>query len=628
MSLPGQEPIDLWSPLDRKITRHNGTALRLAPSWVPATEVRRLNAYIFRKALTSNVAWRYMPGGPERNRAHREYGDPALYVARMVAALRGDQQTITVDGADEDALAGPKLPPVPEPTPQTGDGTLDSIYAEIHKTQLAAWKTEAVGVLADWKASLEGLPSLRARQTALREWADRSGLFLTLQEAEEDAVALADGVVVLWPRPGDWPIVQVYDPGLYFPVIPANGDQVDFPDQIHIAWEYEDTIGGRTERFVRRLTWELVPITGEASTMVDGATVWVGPDGVPLADGERLVLPPSDTVGADGWIRRVLPWHQDDEPGATVTCVFSDATWPLAAVQAGKPDALDRSRATFTVDRFDLGIDYIPVVHRPNTVSGREHFGRALCDLAVRTFDDLAMVDTLAMKGAQFLGRPAVWANGVEVGSDAVVIPGHIHGLGANGTMHTLDLSAGLDQLMKLIDSLGDRIGASLGIGELVGRARASGGTESGIRKLLEMAPAISVVGNLRAVREPKDRLLLKMAQRMAQVSGALEPGPTPIARIRYGAFLPTDQAQVMEAVAAGLTAGSISTLTAVDMLVAAGLPIDDAQDEVDRIRAEDTEGALDVANATGSEAAAAKRLGLTIAPVLAPPVIVLPPVP
>ncbi len=626
MTLPGQEPLDQFSPLDRKLTPHTGGPLRLAHTWVPASEARRIGAYLIRRALASNQGWRHMPGGPEANRAHREYGDPALYCARMVAALRGDTQTITVDGADDDPLDGPVLPDVPQATPPTGDTTVDAVHDQVHTARMAAWAVEADAAVADWTARLESSPSLRARQEAIREWADRVQLLLTLQEAEDDAVTLGDGIIALWPRPGGWPTVQVYDPGFYFPEIPANGDQVDFPDVVHVAWEFDETTAGRTERFVRRLTWQLVPITATRATEVDGVPVWVGPDGTPLREGEALTLPPTERVGADGIIRRTLPWHTDGED-TDVTCLFSDATWELSAVQAGEPFALDITEArTVTAHRYDMGIDFIPVIHRPNTPTGREHYGRALCDLAVRAFDDLAMVDTLTMKGAQFLGKPAVWASGVDVGTDAQVMPGMIHGLGATGVMHTLDLSAGLPQLMALGASIEGRIGVSLGIGELVGRARATGGAESGIRKLLELAPAISVVGNLRATRAPKDSLLLKMGQRMAQVTGVLDPGPTPMTRIRYGAFLPTDQVQVMEAVTAGLVAHAISTQTAVGMLIAAGYNIDDAQAEVQRIYSEDPEAARAVADATGSESAAAERLGVTLPdPPAAPPVIDLP---
>ena len=95
----------------------------------------------------------------------------------------------------------------------------------------------------------------------------------------------------------------------------------------------------------------------------------------------------------------------------------------------------------------------------------------------------------------------------------------------------------------------------------------------------------------------------------------------------KFGAFLPTDQAQTATAVAELLRAHAISTQTAVAMLVAAGFPIADARAEVERIYAEDTEAAKNVADALNSEQAAADRLGVELPQqVVAAPVVNLPP--
>lgn len=619
MTQLGQDPIDLWSPLDRKTINMVGN-LRLAPTWVPSHEVRRLNAYGIRHAYRANQAYRYLPGGPatDRNAQHREYGDPALYEDRMVAAIRGDTQTITVDGADDALLAGPTLPERPV---NPGDQA-EPLDRAIHDARLKAWTVEAETAVEAWQAALDAQPDARRRQQALRTWADRVLLPLALDEAEHDTVGLGDSVVVLWPRPGDWPTVQVYDPGMYFPEIPANGDQVDYPDTVHLAWEYEDTdLDGTRRRFVRRLTWQLVDIAAtKIADGLDGQPVWVGPDGQPLEPDQPLVLPSTERLLADGHIERANPWGDT----TTRTCLFTDATWRLEDVQAGKRDALAWGNAAeVNVDRLDLGIDFIPVIHRPHTPTGREHYGRSLFDLAVRLFDDLARIDTLTMNAGQYLGHPTIGAAGVDPGTDAVVMPGRILKLGDNGRLDVLDLSSGIEQLMGLNERLRDRLGVNLGIGELTGR---TGSTSSGVHLLLKLAPAITVVGNARMVREPKDSLLLKFAQRMAQVAGALEKGATPTARLRYGSFLPIDQAQTATAVAELLRAHAISTQTAVAMLVAAGLPITDAQAEVDRIRAEDTEGAKNVADALNSEQAAADYLGIDLPTATAPPTITLPP--
>ena len=629
MTQLGQDPIDPWSPLDRKIVPLTGT-LRVAPTWVPPSEVRRLHAYVVRHAYRANQAFRYLKGGATAPNSlkHREYGDPALYEDRMVAAIRGDTQTITVDGADDDLLAGPTLPErptAPSPSDQPADPADPStkpLEQVIYDARLKAWTAEATAVVTDWQAALEAQPEARRRQHALRTWADRVLLRLALDEAEHDTVGLGDAVIVLWPRPGDWPTVQVYDPGMYFPEIPANGDQVDYPGAVHLAWEFEADDGGTTKRFVRRLTWQLVPIVATKITEgPDGAMAWVGPDGVPLPEGEPLVLPEHERMRDDGHIERTVPWG--DEP-TTTTCIYSDATWRLEDVQAGKPYALEWDNAAYvTEDRYDLGVDFIPVIHRPNTSTGRDHFGRSIFDLAASLFDDLATVDRLTMSAAQYLGKPTIGVKGIDPGPGTQTVPGVMLGLGEKGALDVLDLSSGIEQLMTLNERLQDRLGVNLGIGELTGR---TGSTTSGVHLLLELAPAITVVGNARMVREPKDSLLLKFAQRMAQVAGVLEAGPTPTARLRYGSFLPIDQAQTATAVAALLQAHAISTQTAVAMLVAAGLPISDAHAEVERIYAEDTEAAKNVADATGSEQGAADRLGVELPTATAPPVITLPP--
>lgn len=191
--------------------------------------------------------------------------------------------------------------------------------------------------------------------------------------------------------------------------------------------------------------------------------------------------------------------------------------------------------------------------------------------------------------------------------------------------MSPLDLSAGIEKLMKAQDALHDRLYRNVGIpGDMLGRADA--GDIAGITLLLRFAPFAQLVGVLRMAREPKMRLLLKFVQRLAQTGPApvLEPGPTPVARLQYGNFLPTNRAETIELVAKALQAHAISTHTAVAMLVAAGLPIDDAALEVERIRQENPEAAASLADALGSEQAAADWMGIDRPETAAPPVIEL----
>lgn len=178
--------------------------------------------------------------------------------------------------------------------------------------------------------------------------------------------------------------------------------------------------------------------------------------------------------------------------------------------------------------------------------------------------------------------------------------------------MDMLDMSASIDKLYDLADRLTDRLLANIGAPrEVMGRVDES--TASGIHLLIKYAPWAQIIGAMRIAREPKMRLLLKMVQRLAQVAGVIDPGPTAVARVRYGNFLPMDRADAIDQVARALEAHAISTQTALRILVAAGVPVDDAGAEIARIYAEDTAAAKDLADATGSEQVAADRLGVDL---------------
>jgi outer membrane biosynthesis protein TonB len=97
---------------------------------------------------------------------------------------------------------------------------------------------------------------------------------------------------------------------------------------------------------------------------------------------------------------------------------------------------------------------------------------------------------------------------------------------------------------------------------------------------------------------------------------------------VAFGSFLPMDRGAVVTEVSALFTAKLISRITAIRLLMAAGFEIEDARNEVKAIEADDVEGAKTVADATGSEQAAADRLGITLPEKPKPPEITLPPPP
>lgn len=626
--------IDQWSPLSHKESiGQPGTFVPdrwLAPTWVPATEQRRLAAYRVLAAYRENVARLTLPSTVDDldRDQRREYGDPTAFSNRIVASVLGDGWTVAVDGADDELFEGPRLPPKPDPAPAGATPLEQTIAAARAK----AWDAEAESIVARWAADLEAQPALRQRQEDLRRWLDDHQVAARIDEAEHDAVDLGDGVYVLWPQQGDWPRVEVYDPGFYFPEL-DTAEQGGFPTRVHIAWEYAED-GGLEPTHVQRLTWELVDLT-VLHTTVDRrrGLVWVGPDGQPLPDGQLPAFTEGTTVDAEGNVVRTLPWHGPDDQPATHTCVFSDGTWRLGDIGSADVYTLPPDRATWRARRVDLGCDFVTVVHEPNTSNGKEHYGRSVIAHVAQILDDLATTDTRTMGASQFLGAPALALSGGEASPQAppVLAPGMIY----NGDLTALDLSAGIEKLMALDAELQRRWWQNLGAPrELMGQVDSS--TTSGIHLALKFAPWAQVVSALRLGRSFKYRLFLKMAQRLAQLAvrpdgtPVLEPGPTPTARLVFGPFLPANQLEVLGMVKDGVTGHVLSIETAVQMLVGAGFPIDDARAELERILAEDTAGAVAVADALagapGAAAVVADRLG--VADRVSDPAPAAPPVP
>lgn len=583
--------LDIYAPLSHIPIVGDGStpggSRWTGPSWVPPSERRRLSAYLVRRALMLNVRrWFLAPREGFNPDEHREYGDPQLAVDRLVAGILGTNWAVVVDGADDDLDEGPDVPDRPDdPGPDA-----DDLDRQVHAARVAQWETRRQAAVDAWLDQFTRQPDLQARQDALREWADRQRLTAKLPRFEAAACGIGDGVMVLWPGgPGEWPRLEVMEPDGFFPVDDPDIDE-DFPLTVHLAWELERTVNGRQVRFVRRITFELVDL------VVDDP------------DGDDGVLPGE----------RGMPWHAEGDKPATRTCLLSDGEWPLDRLGADAT-ALDRSNAVWrtlpdgtALDRFDLGCDFLPLVHRPGIGHDGTLFGGAITDASAQILDDVAASDTDVMHASGYLADPTIALAGREPG-DMTAEPGQIFGVGEKGSMDVLDMSQGHQQLVVHSDRLQDRAWTSLRVpGEVVGRVDSTD-VASGVALALAFGPFGQAVVDQRTVAAPKHELILRMAQRLAQLSGALPSGPTPTARITYGPYLPTDRSAMVTDVTTLLQAGAISTHTAVAMLVAAGVPVDDATVEVERIRADDTGGAKDVADATGSEQLAAERLGLDL---------------
>ncbi len=632
--------IDQYSPLSHKLPLRDTAPTNLAPTWVPTDQQRRLNAYKVLAAYRHNVA-RHLAAGTltedDRDK-RREYGDAELLVTRTAGGVLGDQIQITVDGADEDIPDTPELPPQPDPLP---DSATD-LERRIFTARTTRWTEQATAIVDQWEADWAAHPALIERQEWLRSWAEDEFLTGKIVEAEGDIVGLGDGVYVLdWSHTQQRPTVDVYDPGFYFPVL-VDGER-GFPSKIHLAWEFErpDHLGV-TRRYVRRLTYELAPIPFVADPFTGELLVQ------DLGDGEqRLVLQEGDTFNDQtGLVERTYPWAELDDTGhpipSTVTCLFTDATWQLGDLTHGtRVDDFDLDKATFAVTedgqvarRLDKRCDFILAVHVPNTPATREHFGRSVLDVVAQLLDDLHAADTDVRMASELAAGPMVALFGGNLATSVEVEPGLVFNAGdPTGRMDVLDLTKGLKELRDGRTDLRDRLAVNAQVpAEVLGVRNNEGQAPSGISIALRFGPFRQLVDLLRLTRMPKYQLLLKMAQRLAQAGGVLEPGPNPTARLVFGSYLPSDVAEAIKQVVLLLQAHGVSRLTALRMLVDAGIDIGDLADELDRINAEDTGGALAVADATGSEQLAADRLGLELpdtAPTAVPaPTITLPGVP
>ncbi len=403
----------------------------------------------------------------------------------------------------------------------------------------------------------------RAAEALLREWAEREHLWMRMQHAERNAVLLGDTVYLLaWSRTKGRPVLKSIDPGFYFPVLPDDAvDADEYPTRVHLAWETPaDPASGR-KGTLRRVTYELGPVDADAAES------------------------------------RAYPWSTQP---ADITCYLTDAEWDLEHVgRAGAIDALSPGRARFrtnadgeVLDRLDLHIDFIPIIHVPNTINGAEHFGQSTLLKATQLLDDLGAADTDSQRASATTGSPIIGLSGARLPVDRAsgrplpvqVEPGMVWPLGETGQLTTVDTSAQLSELRAYVEGLRDRLSVITRLPASVLGTMDASQAASGYAMQLSFGPLDAMVRSMRLARAAKYPLLLKMVLRLYQAAGVLPSGQQPQASIAFGSYLPTDQASVLDLVVKGVTAGVLSLETGVRMLVDAGFPIEDAAEEVARI--------------------------------------------
>ena len=555
--------LDTWTPMSFKRAmgnRKTGGQSWTTPTWVGDHD-RRLQAYTVLAAYLDNAARHFLGpvGDREEREEHREYGDAALIRNQALSALLGDDQRIVVEGADDY-------------NPDAEDEEQDEEEAQDQEESRAALE------LQEW----------------LEAWAADERFPVKMQECERNAVGLGDGVYVLgWSSRKQRPRLRVFDPGFYFPVLDDSNED-EFPSRVHIAWELPPEEGKPGVR-IRRMTWELAPIGTEP-----------GPDGeLELQDGEFY----DENTGQ---VTRQLPWN--DEP-TDLTCYFTDAVWTLQG-NASVED-LSESQAEYMtnedgdeLDRLDIELDFIPVIHVSNTISVSEHYGRSSLAYVLQILDDLANSDTDLQAASSTTGTPPIALGGATMGTEKLSYrPGSILEIG-DGRMDVLDTSNALDALLGYVEKLLDRISVNGRLpAALLGRVDASE-VPSGLALQLSFGPLSSMVREMRLARNDKYSLVFKFAHRMALAAGLDVPARWFPAHLQFGSYLPADVQSTVGSVTQLLNAKAISLETAVRMLQDAGLPIEDAVAEVSRIESRDFEGADRLLDATGDPDAVDLYLG------------------
>lgn len=425
-------------------------------------------------------------------------------------------------------------------------------------------------------------PKVQAILDWIEKWEDAERPILSVIETEEDAVGLGDGVYVIsWDGEKKRPTVTPYDPGFYFPVL-DDANVRDFPHRVHIAWEFEKDRGGveagTKDTMVRRITWELKDVPAYS-----------------------------------------VPWSTEQ---VTKSCFLTNLTMKVPDENSRDVDTFDVSGATYEtnadgqeLNELDLKIDFIPVVHMPNTIARKKTYGRSSLLMVLQILDEIAATDTDLALSARTTGFPPLGVEGtLSTGEDGHTITTYGPGTVLSGKIYAVDTSTSLDALLKYIEHLLKRLSVNTRIPEtILGRGKPSDYT-SGYDRSLSFGPLKAMVTKMRQVRDEKYPLVFKFVLRFAQQAGEIKPGELPKTTLLFGRFLPQERQTIVEMVMKLLEAKAISRLTAVRMLIEeAGIPETDAIREVAEIQTTDFDGAKDLAEATGSANLAAEYLQLEL---------------
>jgi hypothetical protein len=402
-------------------------------------------------------------------------------------------------------------------------------------------------------------------QAQLDEWAELEKFYMKVIESERQSVKLGDSVYVLGYDPKKKrPRMNVYDPGFYFPVFEEmeGRSAEDFPRKVHIAYEFKkvDERGEETY-FVRVITWELIEV---------------------------------ETA--------YTPQYATEATNENVT--YFDRIYDVGDMGPDLNFFTGPPKEVLTELTF-LNIDFIPVVHIPNTVALQNHFGRSVLAPVLQIIDDIQSTDTDLQASSATTGSPPIVVTGKTGARDTVTYgPGSVFYVG-DGDATMIDTSTSLDALLKLEDALLKRLSINSRTPEaLLGRVKPNE-VPSGIALTLSFTPHISMVNEMRLVRKQKYCLLLKFISRYMGNKDGTE------IYLHFGSFLPAEKQEAMTMVVQLLSAKAISLETAIQMLMEAGVPIENWVEEITRIHSQDVGTAIQLMGITGDPNTALDYLGM-----------------